>query len=393
MSTRWMSHGLGYIMQIKLGIFVALLVVMAVPGVLSLGTSSIGNLPTESEMSDFTHVVFCEEATATWCPYCPEMSEALYSVYQSGDYPFYFVAMVADVNDDAYYRLVTDYNLYGYPTSFFDGGAEVVLGGYASETPYREAIEDAGSRPVVGLDVSLSTQWVGDNMIAVNFSVTNNDAGSYEGRMRAYVVEPVSRWNDDNGNPYHFGFMGFAINETLSLGYGMTYTSEVVWDGASYGYSNLSQDNLMVIAVVFNGDVNQGYANPPSEYPFDAHYADQAIAAIPIPDTVPPTVELTKPQAGALYMFDRQLFPLPVQRAIIIGQVTVTANAADAISGVEKVTFSVDGTPVFTDDTSPYTWAWNVSSLLQQHTIQATAIDNVGNEATVATEATVFYLG
>jgi len=230
-------------------------------------------------------------------------------------------------------------------------------------------------------------------MVAVNFSVTNNDAGSYEGRMRAYVVEPVSRWNDDDGNPYHFGFMGFAINETVSLGYGMTYTSEAVWDGASYGYSDISPDNLMVIAVVFNGDITQGYANPPSEYPFDAHYADQAIAAIPTPDTVPPTVALTKPQTGALYMFDRQLFPLPVQRAIIIGQVTVTANAADAISGVEKVAFSVDGTPVFTDNISPYAWAWNVSSLLQQHTIQVTAIDNVGNEATATTEATVFYLG
>ena len=51
-------------------------------------------------MSDFMHVVFCEEATATGCPYCPAMSEALCSIYQSGDYPFYFVAMVADVNPD-----------------------------------------------------------------------------------------------------------------------------------------------------------------------------------------------------------------------------------------------------------------------------------------------------
>jgi len=388
-----MSRGMWCIMQIKVGIFVAMLVVAAVPGTLSLDTSGIGSLPTESGMNDFTHTVFCEEATATWCPYCPAMSEALYSVYQSGDYPFYFVAMVADVNDDAYNRLVADYNFYGYPTSFFDGGDEVVLGGYASETPYREAIEAAGSRMVVSLDVSLSTQWVGASAIAVNISVTNNDAGSYEGRVRAYVVEPVSRWNDDDGNPYHFGFLGFAINETLSLGYGMTYTAEAVWDGESHGYDVLSQDNLMVIAVVFNGDVNQGYADPPSGRPFDAHYADQAIAATPTPDLTPPTVELTKPQAGALYMFDRQLLPLPVQRAIIIGQVTVTANASDIISGVEKVTFSVDGAPVFTDDAPPYVWAWNVTSLFQQHTIQATAIDTAGNEATATTEATVFYLG
>ena len=40
------------------------------------------------QTTDFTHTVFVEECTATWCPKCPFAAEALYSIYQSGDYPF-----------------------------------------------------------------------------------------------------------------------------------------------------------------------------------------------------------------------------------------------------------------------------------------------------------------
>ncbi|MGC9554682.1 MAG: hypothetical protein ACP5EK_05165, partial [Thermoplasmatota archaeon] len=31
----------------------------------------------------------------------------------------------------------------------------------------------------------------------------NGDSGSYAGVLRLYVVEPVSRWNDYEGDPYH----------------------------------------------------------------------------------------------------------------------------------------------------------------------------------------------
>ncbi len=39
----------------------------------------------------------------------------------------------------------------------------------------------------------------------------------YTGRLRLYVVEPVSRWNMYNGHPYHFGFLGFAFNGVISI--------------------------------------------------------------------------------------------------------------------------------------------------------------------------------
>ena len=82
-------------------------------------------------------------------------------------------------------------------------------------------------------------------------------------------------------NPYHFGFLDFAINEQLSIEYLGTYSKQVTWNAQEAGYSNVQEDNLMVIAAVFNPDVNEGYANPPSKNPFDAHYVDAAAGAKP----------------------------------------------------------------------------------------------------------------
>ena len=49
---------------------------------------------------EFTHTVFAEDMTGTWCPYCPSASETLKDIYNTGDYQFYFVCLIEDVNDE-----------------------------------------------------------------------------------------------------------------------------------------------------------------------------------------------------------------------------------------------------------------------------------------------------
>jgi len=99
-------------------------------------------------VGNFTHTVLAEEGTATWCPYCPDMAEKLNTVYNSGEYPFYFVALVADKNQDAADRLSNDLNIYGYPTTFIDGGKWVLVGSGVSENTYKSRIESTGKRDV-----------------------------------------------------------------------------------------------------------------------------------------------------------------------------------------------------------------------------------------------------
>jgi thiol-disulfide isomerase/thioredoxin len=132
-----------------------------------------GNIGYNQVTEDFTHTVFVEEATATWCPYCPPMAEALNDVYQSKDYPMYFVALIADKSDAALVKLQQEYNLYGYPTAFFDGGYKVLVGGYDSESYYRNRVERSGQRDVHELNLSISVEWLGAGVLGIDVSIEN----------------------------------------------------------------------------------------------------------------------------------------------------------------------------------------------------------------------------
>jgi thiol-disulfide isomerase/thioredoxin len=123
----------------------------------------------------FTHTVFVEEGTATWCPYCPAMANTLNAIYESGDYPFYFVALVDDMNSQAASRLRSEYNIYGFPTGFFDGGYQLLLGGYDLESYYRPLIEACGQREVPTLNLSVSVTYIGNGDLQIGVNITNNN--------------------------------------------------------------------------------------------------------------------------------------------------------------------------------------------------------------------------
>ena len=84
------------------------------------------------------------------------MAEALNNVYTSGDYPFYFVAMVTDKNTVARNRMSNDLNIRAYPTAYFDGGYSVLVGGYPQESYYRSRIGNCEARETQFIDLVLS---------------------------------------------------------------------------------------------------------------------------------------------------------------------------------------------------------------------------------------------
>jgi hypothetical protein len=112
-------------------------------------------------------------------------------------------------------------------------------------------------------------------------SILTNSAIPYEGILRIYIVEPISRWNNYNGEPYHFGFLDFAFNNVLSLDLDESFTTSITWDGYSAGYEDIQEDNILVIATLFNPEIHKGFSNPPMKYPFEAHYVDACVAATP----------------------------------------------------------------------------------------------------------------
>ena len=75
----------------------------------------------------------------------------------------------------------------------------------------------------------------------------------------------------------------------------------------------------------------------------------------------------------------------PANGASVKGQVTVTANATDAKSGIAAIRFYADGSLVGTDNTAPYGVRWNARKVSRgSHTLTAVAQDVAGNTTTSA---------
>ena len=153
-----------------------------------------GNTGYNTVTPNFTHTVLVEEGSATWCQYCPAMADTLYAIYQSGDYPWYFVALVDDMNAQAASRLRSEYNIYGFPTAFYDGGYQVSVGGSTSQSVYRTRIEASGHRPVPDLNLSVSVAYIGSGDLQIEVNITNNEAPNYP------PVTPQAPSGDTIGN-------------------------------------------------------------------------------------------------------------------------------------------------------------------------------------------------
>ncbi len=237
-----------------------------------------------TESLDFTHTVFAEAATATTCSFCKYSHAALKTIYASGDYPFYYVSLVTDKNDDAYARVEDDYNANAYPTVWFDGGYEVnVGGGTGNEAQYRSSITSCVDRPVSDIDINLAVGWLGGTEMDISVFVSNNEISTYDGTIRVYITEIESSmgWKDSAGHLYTFPFLDWAFNEEISIPSEGTWSDSTTWNGSDNGYPSVTEDNIMIIAVVFNDEWHQGYSSPPYFNPFDAYYVDETTAAAP----------------------------------------------------------------------------------------------------------------
>ncbi len=228
----------------------------------------------ERPVEDFTHAVIGEEFTTTWCVYCPSAAENLNKVWQpKSEYPddpyyhdqFFFVALITDVNDKAGDRAGDYPDFAGYPTVYFDGGDEKVEGGQSDTSNYEQAIDSSGGRSDTDISLRIAMQHLGDDRIAVQVYITwNEDAGfgnpDFSGYIRAYIVEPVSRYDNYDGNPYHFGFLDYAFDQQVVLDPHEEVVLETVWIGGDHNdsegndFSDISYNNLNIFVSFFNDE-------------------------------------------------------------------------------------------------------------------------------------------
>jgi len=200
-----------------------------------------GNKGSNIVNENFTHTVFVEEGTDTWCRYCPTMANALNNVYLSGDYPFYFVALVAlsGEHQESYHRLINELNLQGYPSAFFDGGKKVILGGVSNENTYRSRIASCGLQDVHELDFTVSLEWMGNGELEIDISITNNEEFFNSPPEKPTITGPTSAkygeehtyeitaTDPDNNNIYYYIDFGDGTEEIIKGPYGSGKTTKV----------------------------------------------------------------------------------------------------------------------------------------------------------------------
>lgn len=94
-------------------------------------------------------------------------------------------------------------------------------------------------------------------------------------------------------------------------------------------------------------------------------------------DSIPPTVTITKPER-ALYFNNNKIIYL--LNTVIIGKIEVEVDASDNLSGINHVSFYVDGDLMSNVATLPYFWLWSERSF-SWHTLKVIAFDGAGNFA------------
>ncbi len=232
-----------------------------------INPNPIAELPVE----DFTHAVFGEEFTATWCVYCPSAAENLMKVYEDiPDEPYYhdkffFVALITDVNDKAEERMEDYPDVTGYPTVIFDGNDEKVSGGQSDTSNYEQAIDNCGQRDDTDISLDIQMEHLGEDRLGVGVTMTWNEDASlgdptFNGYVRAYIVEKVSRYNNYDGDPYHFGFLDYAFEESVELEPHETKELTTVWIGGDHedkngnDFSDIDYENINIFVAFFNDE-------------------------------------------------------------------------------------------------------------------------------------------
>jgi len=266
----------------------------------------------QGDRDPYTHTVFVEVGTATWCPSCPASNNAWHSIYGSGNYDFEYCELVVDKNSAANSHMNNNYNLYWLPTSYFDGGQYVYPG--TSYSTFYNNLDSSGARVVPDLVAELNVEGPGDAQLDISLSITNNEAVDYLGHLRVYIIELESTlWNDNSGNPYYHAFLDFAFNQAINIPAEDIYTDSIVWDGVSEGFPDILYNNIQVILSVFDDEPHQAYSDPfhqgsdPTWAPFWAYYVDETIASLPEYDNVAPDAPIidgpTSGTAGEEYEY------------------------------------------------------------------------------------------
>ncbi len=115
----------------------------------------------------------------------------------------------------------------------------------------------------------------------------------------------------------------------------------------------------------------------------DGHATVRAATTVVIEDTVAPSVTITRPAKHTIYILDQPgPLPSPLGIPVVVGGVTIVANATD-VCGIASVSFEAQDGTGHTAAAPPYKWFFDPPLLAPlEQVVQVTAVDAAGNQHT-----------
>ena len=315
------------------------------------------------------------------CSECPKIAAMVDELYDSGDYPFYYVTLPEE-NDKAASR-IKEYNVWGYPTIYIDGGYDLIIGSTVQKSMIGEKILSSTARQRTNLSVTVTAERKDNsNEMTLMVLIYNHESQLYTGQLRVYLTEIVSTAGEGN-SPTRFSFIDFLINEEIQVSTKDNKSLTRIVD-----MSEFDVENLMIFAVVFNAENYIRYSQPPDKNQFNAHYVDAVDATTVVKDgNLPPEVGIQTPAAKYLYCFGKQVRKSFLGNTVLFGRTTLVAYASDD-SKIEKVEFYIDGTLMKTVTDEPYEWLWH-QFVIGKKTISVKAFDDQGKTASATIDVFV----
>jgi len=344
----------------------------------SIDGSKYYTISVRESNKDFIHNVFIEEATATWCSNCPSVADILSEFYNSNEYNIYYISLVEDKNSKAKERL-EEYNIYGYPTVYIDGGYDVIVGGNKDKSYFEEKINKASKRNVPHIELNITSEYIEESDgVKVTISILNFEETDYQGTIKLYLTERISSWQDYEGEAYHFAFVDYIINQKIEIPSEEERLVSKTFDSSAYDV-----ENLMLVGVMFNSEEIEKYSNPDDKSnAFNAQYADVCEASFIVEKAnLPPEVGITNIKNGRLHFFGKKLFATRNLNTILIGRTPVTIQASDD-SNVENVQLYIDDELVGEKSSEPYEFKIKGPKFFK-HDLKAVAVDDKGKKTTV----------
>ena len=344
------------------------------------------NIPDGRNNSLFQHDstiphVFFEVGTKIVCSECPKIADILDEMFKSGNYPFYYVSLSS--TDSIATQHINQYNLYGYPTIYVDGGYRVLMGSSIQKSDLEQAITAALARqkPNIYIDLQATPNYE-TNELTANVVIKNNKNTSYNGHLRVYLTDLVSTSGEGN-TPQRFLFRELLIDDDIEI-----KPMEQIKLVKNKSIELLDPENIVLFSAVFNSEKITSYSYPPNKNPFNAYYVDAVSAALVVEGgNIPPEVGILNPKVNYYHILGNPVRKSMFGKTILLGRTTIIANVSDD-SAVVKAEFYVNGKLMKTIDTPPYQWVWHQLAFGKE-TITIKVYDDQGKTSSASITAFV----